>query len=139
MDYKEFHGMAKGVRQQCYQFAHSSKASEYDFHKKRDLECMCAVASMALWEASRRSCRVVMGRWRQPHKTGAHHCWVEYLDWRFDLTATQFGVISPVFVTRLENPRVRYSHGVEKRCYKDFTWGPGQSPTVGLIKQILSL
>ena len=139
MEYREAVRLSWLVRQLCLEYALSEKSSRYDFHACFDLECMCAVASMALRKASKDKFRVMMGRYYDG-KNYHSHCWAEYGLWTFDLTATQFGVGIPVLILRndkWEGYNRRYWSGKEKNRYRDFDWGIEQSPTPRLIKAIL--
>ncbi len=95
--------IAKDVRKKCEDFAMSSESCHFDFHNQPSLDCMCAVASFALYTALKHkniTSKVVYGMF---DKTGCH-CWVEYRNWIIDITATQFdNVKRPVYVTKKTN------------------------------------
>ena len=137
MKYREAVKLSWWVRKCCQDFAFSEKAKEYDFYRDRNLACMCAVASMALRKASGDKFKVIKGRYYFK-KRGEPHCWVEWEDWIFDITATQFGVAIPVYVLRIENGG-QYTEREEVKGYRDIRWGMTQDPSPRLTKLILGV
>lgn len=131
---KKIISIAEAVRMRCEVFAESSQSGDYDFHKQRDLACMCAVASFALHTALKRNgikTRVAYGQF-----DGMDHCWIEYRDLIIDITATQFGM-SRIHVVNKHNAMYQKEKTFDK--YSRFFHWEGQAATPSLTRKILGI
>ena len=132
--------IALKVRKHCEAFANSDASKGHDFHKQKNLDCMCAVASYALCKALQKngvSATMISGTcggWRD------EHCWVESDGYIIDITSTQFRDLKDkgkVFITPNNHPL--YGKKEVITSYKQMKdWG-NQSPKPELIKKIFAL
>lgn len=139
--------IASRIRRRCEAFVRSPESTEYDFHGKSGLKCMCAVASFALHEALKKrgvSSKVIKGSYYLSPKDqngdafsrlGMAHCWLEVDKKIVDITATQFDVTPKVYIVSRMNRKYR---AVQEVKDYDLLWNWGnQRPSPILSKKLI--
>jgi len=137
--------VAKRVRKACEVFVDSDECEGYDFHKQRDLDCMCAVASDTLQKELRKSgiyAKFIEGKWfdDKDDEWGSAHCWLEWKGYVIDITATQFDIIRKVILTKNTGNSFYYGKGKGKEMSSRSNlrgWPKEQKPSRKLYKKIM--
>lgn len=139
---KEIIKISQVVRNICEQFAFSKNAKDFDFYKRKDLSCMCAIASMALAKVLRKfkiKANVVDGSFiydQSNHTFG--HCWVECGNHIIDITATQFKIYQDIFITHKRN-NLNYIKGIIKNKIIYFSdWPNTQQPNDNIVRRLVN-
>ena len=136
---QKIRSIAKIVRKKCEVFAKSRASTNYDFHDKDDLSCMCAVASFVLAEALRKNgfeCNVIHGNFSRYGCYNSEHCWVEVKNKIIDITATQFkSSIPKVYI--VSNKNRQFIDKEIKNDYQSFYKWSSQMPSPKITEKIL--
>jgi len=139
--------IASKVRKACEKFSYSDKAKNYDFHLKKDLSCMCAVASTVLKEVLLRNSiqsKFVCGQFSEFEveglpRHGDDHCWVECGNKIIDITATQFGNFKSVWIVSKKHYFYIKAFECDFRYLKKVGWDKSQRPNKRVVSQILRM
>lgn len=131
--------IATVVRNQCVRFAMSPFARKYDFYKREDLQCMCAIASMTLKKVAEKfniDVKLAMGPvLDDENRFLSMHCWNIYQNTIYDITATQFGYYEPVYIKNAINTREYCIEQFIEDIYQFSDWPPEQRPN----KRVLNI
>lgn len=125
--------IAKEVRKKCLAFAMSKDSYGRDYHKNKDLECMCATASFALAAALKEKkvkCKVIQGKWGS-----CDHCWVETDTHILDVTGTQFGLKRVMYIPKSHS--MYYNAAKVVRSAYDLRSWDNQAPSHHLTRKIM--
>lgn len=98
---KQFYVIGERVRSSVCDWAHRHPQNNNAF-SARDLAGCCAIASYAL-------CKALSAKGFKPEfvcgveSSWGSHCWVECKNYIVDITATQFGIKTPVHIVKIKN------------------------------------
>jgi hypothetical protein len=149
---KKFKTLLLRIRNCVVQLSNSERSEKYDWHKKSDLKCACAITSIFVAEVLNRlgyDCKIIQGvyiyhpivKFKAKYSIDdINHCWVEVGDIIVDLTASQFGEsaillmdkhwkFSPVRITQFKNFNCRH--------FND--WPKKQKPCKVVLKTLLKI
>lgn len=137
---KTIRAIAKDVREQCEKFVFSSRSSEYHFGAS--LDCMCAIASYALYMELQKKgidTQFIEGTWHEDStdRWGYNHCWIEWHQYIIDITATQFGVRRRVCINQNRDNTYKGKRAV-KRPSRMISWPANQRPSDTMNEKIMA-
>lgn len=105
--------IARTVRQWAER--HLTRKKQKDFHRAKDLSCMCAYASTILFVALSKHANIAQHLY---FVQGPCHCYLRFKDIIIDITATQFGARDAIVIQR-KNTQI---DGISTTDLSEYYW-----------------